>query len=98
MVDIEAIMKQRRIELHSLLRKYSPRYRTFGFKVRYCSEIDHLVLFTPNKDANWLSFDIIECLQMFCHMYSLLWHVEVDDKTGTLRAIIAPDFNLANQI
>ena len=98
MVDIEAIMKQRRIELHSLLRKYSPRYRTFGFKVRYCSALNHLVLYTQNKEGNWLSFDIIECLQMFCHMYSLLWHVEVDDKTGTLKAVIAPDFNLVQSI
>lgn len=98
MVDIEAIMKQRRIELHSLLRKYSPRYKTYGFKVRYCSEQNHLVLCTPNKDGNWLSFDIIECLQMFCRMYSLLWLVEVDEKTGMLRAIITPDINLLSNI
>lgn len=95
MIDIEEIMMQRRIELHSLLRKYSPRYKTYGFKVRYCSDQNHLVLCTQNKDANWLSFDIIECLQMFCRMYSLLWLVDVDEKTGMLEVVIAPDINLA---
>ena len=94
MVDIEALMKTRRVELHSLLRKYSPRYRNCGFKIRYVDTHRHLVLYSPDKQHNWLSFDIIEPLQMFCHMYSLLWLVEVDEKTGMLEAVITPDTNV----
>ena len=94
MVDIEAIMKQRRIELHSLLRKYSPRYRNCGFKIRYIDNYTHLVLYSPEKHFNWLSFDIIEPLQMFCHMYSLLWYVHTDEETGMLEAVIEPDTNV----
>ena len=94
MVDIEALMKTRRAELHSLLRKYSPRYRELGFKIRYIDTISHLVLYSPKKEHNWLSFDIIEPLQMFCHMFSLLWYVDVDEKTGMLEVVIAPDTNI----
>lgn len=94
MVDIEAIMKQRRIELHSLLRKYSPRYKAWGFKVRYINNEIQLEMSSPDKKANWLSFDIIEPLQMFCHMYSLLWLVDVNEKTGMLEVVIIPDTNV----
>lgn len=94
MVDYAELMKTRRVELHSLLRKYSPRYRECGFKVRYDDRHIQLVLSSTDKQLNWLSFDIIEPLQMFCHMFSLLWLVEVNEKTGMLEAVIIPDTNV----
>jgi hypothetical protein len=94
MVDIEALMEERRAELHLLLRRHSPRYRLCRFKTRYIDTYNVLVIYPPNKENNWLSFDIIEPLQMFCHMYSLLWYVHTDEETGMLEAVIEPDTNV----
>ena len=88
MVNIEALMKDRRAELHLLLRRYSPRSRLGRFKSRYNDTYNVLVICPPNKENNWLSFDIIEPLQMFCHMFSLLWHIEVDEETRMLKVVI----------
>ena len=94
MVDIEAIMKERRAELHLLLRKYSPRYKKLGFHIHYVKDTNDLELYSDKIEHNWLSFDIIEPLQMFCNMYYLLWLVMIDPVDKRLKVVITLDTNV----
>ena len=94
MVDIEALMKQRRVELALLLKKYSPRYRELGFHVHYVKDTNDLELYSDNEKDNWLSFDIIEPLTMFCNMYYLLWLVMIDPVDKRLKVVITLDTNV----
>jgi len=94
MVDIEALMKQRRAELHLLLRKYSPRYKKLGFHIHFIKNTNNLELYSDKAEHNWLSFDIIEPLQMFCNMYYLLWMVMIDPVDKRLKVVITLDTNV----
>ncbi len=94
MVDIEAILKQRRAELSALLKKYSPRFRELGFHIHYVKYNNVLQLYSDNASQNWLSFDIIEPLQMFCNMYYLLWLVAIDPVDKRLKVVITLDTNV----
>ena len=94
MVDIEALMKERRAELHLLLRRYSPRYKKCRFHIEYISARNNLELYCKNDEYNWLSFDIIEPLQMFCNMYYLLWLVMYDPVDRRLKVVITLDTNV----
>lgn len=83
------ILKVRRTELAALLRKTSPSFKACKFKVVHNKKCELIEIFSENNTLGFIGFDMIEPLQMFCHMYSLLWMIMPNREYGIKLAVHA---------
>lgn len=83
------ILKVRRSEISALLRKYSPSFKDGKFKVVHNEKCEWIEIYPTKEPSYAIGFDMIEPLQMFCHMYSLLWLIMPSREYGLKIAVHA---------
>lgn len=83
------ILKVRKGELAALLRKYSPSFKDGKFKIVHNERLEWIEIYPTKDPSYYIGFDMIEPLQMFCHMYSLLWLIMPSREYGLKIAVHA---------
>lgn len=83
------LLKVRKKELAALLRNYSTSFKEGKFKVVHNKKCEWIEIFSENNTLGFIGFDIIEPLQMFCHMFSLLWMIMPSREYGIKIAVHA---------